>query len=700
MAVDTTLNNSAIQGVIDPNGEMWSGYLDDTLVSESELVSCEGPQNLAADVLEVYNIVCATPSIGGPITDIDIKRMDARTVLNWSLLEYSAREGSTDDGFYEPFVTSDNEVEFKKIGSYSGQVTDIYYTVAIGDYRTEPKGVMVTGGRPLPTRKPLQWLPIWGEGPANIYSMSDVFNNCHKRAFSRYATIVFQDPHLENSQYNDRIDNLYDITDENKYDRILGYVKYKKAPDGLIGTDTTIQYANQCSIPIKIGEEQSDGFGPYMGTLQDPPVAAVEAGDQECYSNFGETVSPSDGVVVNIPDEFRFEDVRETVVDKFIGISAVYVIGREISLIDPSPVSDADTLLTGAPENTKLWISIDDYTTKTFRLDEGKQYAVAYEGDPETGEYVTPYIVFARDVRRNDNLRYGMSQNYFIDPLCDYAIKLGIDESTEPKTGTILPVNGKQGILVEEIWVTADMETPCIVIEDPDGRNDRALEIARNLQYYVAPIVVEEYPNTMAYAGISNNGRYEIVESPIYDKDPTTAQSFEDTRFEEILDEMAGGNGMSITFAFLNDPDRDTREELVGNMAERLYNFMNDDVTEVVYTCGPECDPQLGGYGLTNTNSIINSIRYSYTDSGSYTISVTEGPKVVSGLSQVDGGPAEFMNEDISARGTIIDSRGDNIHFKVRIDGFGERWAVSMTHETMRIGDVVNCAIHNCPIER
>jgi hypothetical protein len=133
------------------------------------------------------------------------------------------------------------------------------------------------------------------------------------------------------------------------------------------------------------------------------------------------------------------------------------------------------------------------------------------------------------------------------------------------------------------------------------------------------------------------------------------------------------------------------------DMCDVLYNHFKSDVIETIYTCGPECNPKLGGYG--DSDGVINAIRYNYTDSGSYTVSVTEGPKLVGNLAQVDGGPSMKMAENFSASGVIIDKAGDNIHFKVRIDGYGERWAVNMTHRILRIGDIIQCTVHNNPVE-
>jgi len=124
---------------------------------------------------------------------------------------------------------------------------------------------------------------------------------------------------------------------------------------------------------------------------------------------------------------------------------------------------------------------------------------------------------------------------------------------------------------------------------------------------------------------------------------------------------------------------------------------MSDTTVETVLTCGPDANPQLGS-GLLG--GAINSIRYAYTDQNSYTVSITVGPKLPpSSIVSVDGGPTPMMMENISAKGTIIASAGDNVNFKVRIDGYGERWAMCMCPAILRVGDVVQCSVHNNPIE-
>ena len=38
-------------------------------------------------------------------------------------------------------------------------------------------------------------------------------------------------------------------------------------------------------------------------------------------------------------------------------------------------------------------------------------------------------------------------------------------------------------------------------------------------------------------------------------------------------------------------------------------------------------------------------------------------------------------------------------YFKVRIDGVGERIAINMSPDVLRVGDKVQCSIHNNPVE-
>jgi hypothetical protein len=401
-------------------------------------------------------------------------------------------------------------------------------------------------------------------------------------------------------------------------------------------------------------------------------------GSQLCNTGRGGTVSYTDGVQVSIDtlNKWRYQTKRGVQADNFIRISSVYIIGKEIELLFYAPNSQDVMLQPSTVANSTIWASINKTQTTTFKCEEGKHYAVAFD------ESKNPYIVFAKITRDGDPFSYGQGTKFRIDPVCTLARK---NSMAGEFTGTVFPVTKTSGILVFEIWVVADVETPCINIYDPDGQ---AHLIARSLEYHIAPMISDDVPAPIAtrYDGIIDQSE------SIKDNDPTTVQSFSNTTLESAMDRMQG-TGMSVTWSFL---DTETKVEAAANNLYTLFESQNN-VVETVYTCGPNETPKLGAAAK---GGYINAIRYSYTDQGSYTISVTVGPKLSqNSIVQVDGGPTPMMVEDVSAKGTIIQSAGDNINFKVSINGYGDRWAICMTSNILRVGDVVQCSVHNNPVE-
>jgi hypothetical protein len=133
-------------------------------------------------------------------------------------------------------------------------------------------------------------------------------------------------------------------------------------------------------------------------------------------------------------------------------------------------------------------------------------------------------------------------------------------------------------------------------------------------------------------------------------------------------------------------------------LSGELYDYMNSgDGIETTYICAPDSNPELGG--IADNGGIVNSISYSYNDQGSYTISATSGPRLVGGLSQVDGGPTFKTSDSVSARGTVIQDMGNHVYYKVRIEGYGERIAICTCPDVIRVGDKVNCTVYNNPVE-
>lgn len=677
----------------DSIANFWEAYGNNNLFLD---IDCPGPTgSLALAVLQTFDIEVSTSSSdsGGNLYGLDIKNMDALSVINLSLLEGLAESGSFSNGtMYEVVADTNGGAKFIEIGASSASLSDIYYQVQTSSYVEECVGVLVRGGKPMPTWVETSWEPIWGTDGKHVYDNSVFLNNCSNTALSTHASIVFDDPNLTNTAYKDGIDNLYDL--ENPFEKIMGYAAYQHAPG--YTKDTRISYNNVASIAIVV--DTIDGAnGPNMGNLQErPKINPVSQvfGDEACWSNEEQDLSIGDGILIPIPDSLRFKDVRNTVVDKFQRVTDVYIIGTPLSLVKSAPYNNDAAALTVPPnpEDYTAVIEIDSSSKNVFKLNPGRDYVIIYD---ESGEYIEPYILFAKNTRENDPLAYGKDTKYVIGQ----GGKSGISRQGEEGTATIFPAANNKGYVVDQIVAMIDVDTPSITVYDPeyngygvDGASSKAIDIANNFEYWLRPLVLLEPPATIAF-----NGEIISQEEGVQDNDPTTQQDFEATPLELVMDQMAGGAGLELTLSFLNDPVNDDAK--LAKLSENLFDFMNHGTgIETNYVCGPNTKVELGERGPAG--GVINNITYSYTDQGSYTISVNEGPRMVKSLSAGGpAGPSIKTTESVSARGTVIQNLGNGIHFKVRIDGYGERIAINTCHNIIREGDIVNCSVYNNPVE-
>lgn len=652
--------------------DFWEAFGDSSELVE---VTCKGPENLAKDVFDVFGIPCKG-TVGGQLPNLDIKRMDAMQVVKLSLLEESANTGR----IYEPIMNSEGDVEFVEIGGSSGlSGGDIYYELQTSTYREYCGGVMINGAKPMATRKPVEWHPIWGNGDSKrIYDTGIMISNCIQGDFNQKATITYNNPHLDSS-YEDGIDNMYEIGKDNPYDSIIGWATYLYWDGWESSPDTVVKMSDTSTVLLRIENLN-------LGRLEQRPSfpTHVNLENAACMENaMADIGEDSDGVEVVLPEDFRYETIRGTKVDKFIGVEAVYIIGIEIDDMRSEPLTNADAIIPLPLEGSyKVIASISKTHRQVCRLSVGAHYVVAYKDMGRAGEK-QPFIVFIDNSRLQDPITIDgkVEMDFTLEPTCAYAIEKQIDR----ERGFILPTSETSGFLVQEIHVAVNLESPSIEIYDPDGWNRKASVIAENLEYLVAPLVVVEEPAPIAY-----NGRLIDQVQSIRDHDPTTAQSFEDTDLEVAMDEMSG-NGITLSLTFL---DEDQCVKLSG----ALFDYLNSgDGTEATYICGPGTEAKLGG--TAPNGGIVNGITYSYQDSNSYTISVNAGPVLLGNFSQISGGPMPKAMEEISAKGTIIEDMGNHVYFKVRIDGVGDRVAVNMAPTILRVGDKVQCSIHNNPVE-
>lgn len=639
--------------------DFWAGFGNgDSITLDS---SCSNTGSIAEDVLRSVGISVSN-SGGGGLDGLDIKRMSAIQAIKLSLLEDAANRGS----LKELIIDESGNARFVTVGGANGlSGADIYYEIQSDSYQQKCGGVMVIGRRPLAERLPVEWKPIWGDSRL-IFDTGKMMNNCAKEGFTQQATIVFNDPQTD-SKFEDGIDNLFEISDP--WMSIIGYAYYV---DHEGDDDTKIELQNSAKILIKLNDNK-------LGTLfRRPPITTGQGIIDSCYDGMGESPPTGGGVKVPIPESLRFTSVRGTTVDKFSGVIGVYVIGFEIYNLRGVPPNDLAAIEENPPlGSAEVWGSIVDTYRSIKTLEVGAHYVVG----PIEGGNVE--IIFADNSRVTDPIGIdGNSETtLYLDPECPFAVHKNLTSIT----GYILPTAPLKGFFIQEIHIAITLDTPSIEVYHPDGLNYRALSIAESLQFMIGALMISEKPNPIAF-----NGSILDQAAGIKDHDPTTTQNFQDTPVERAHDQM-GGLGTTITLSCLD-------EDKCARLSGALYDFLNSGsgVTST-YVCGPDTTAEI--CGKAPNGGVIDSIVYSYQDSSSYTVSVSSGPIVSGEFAQIDGGPSLRATEEVSGSGTIIEDAGNHIHYKVRIDGIGDKIAVNMCPAVLRVGDVVQCSIHNNPVE-
>jgi hypothetical protein len=649
-----------------------------------EVVENEGDgSSVVSSVFESFGIPFSG-IVDSSLPGVDIKRMDAMQVINLCLLEHLSKSGN----LCELVVDETGQVTVINVGSVGGSMTDVYYSMDGESYIEKPSGVIVRGTKPVPKWKPLEWVPIWGDGSKKkIHDTTVMITNCSISNFNTHAIITFPNPNLS-TDFKLGLDMLHKNVDT--FDKVLGYAFYIEH-GGEYTKDTKVSYADESTIPVLVGKDNPD-----MGTLVAKPVIDPESdleGNSECWawtSFEGEGGDDSKGLEIPIPEEIRFDNVRGTTVDYFRGVSEIILIGKELTMVKTSP-KEGQAMNEASSNNAIAYIEIEDPSVKSFRLSEGKHYIIKYDNSEGT---VVPRILFSKGVSEKNPLPFGKDTEYVIGLYGDVGAVMAGKEGK----ATIFPLEQNRGIMVHEIWAMVDIDSPSISIYDPHQEDDpatssatKATNIAENLKYMIAPIIIDDQPGPIAF-----NGELLDQTKGIADTDPTTTQNLEDTPLEEAFDSMSsGGSGMDIFAPFCSDPGK------VAALSQNILSIISDaGGSETTYVCGPGVGVVYPGGAFAG--GVVNNVTYSYNDSSSFTVSVNVG--AVSSSSSFSsgsgiGGPHFMITESYSAEGTIIGSAGNGIHFKVRIDGYGDRQAINMSPSILRIGDVVNCTIHNNPVE-
>lgn len=634
---------------------------DDTGVTED---------SLALDVLSTLNIETNGYG-GGSLKGIDIKNMDALSVIQASLFE-----GLKDGDLYEIINNEEGQLEIIKIGDRTASLDNIYYTTQSFSYRQNDKvGVMVTGGAPAPERRiGTSKELLSAENNAKVWSdFHYLVSNCIMPNMKKTCTITYDDPHL-NSQYKDGIDNFFEVT--SPFENIVGYV-YNIRRGSSATEKTEVNFSNKSKVPIDAGS--------YLGPLQVPnyPDPRFAGEEDECLRGLSDP-STYYSIEVEIPRELATSRLRHTTVPKISAINGIYIVGKEVGYWI-TPTRESVALNVPSSDNAMLWVEATDFDADIVKLEQGRHYAVKVEGS--RGILDKLKIGFAdRTVYGFTGLGlFGDNKTVYFPWTSPLVRETGATKMTNVN---ILPLDDSRAVMVDRILVSVSVDSPSITINDPEGN---AETIAEDLSVRMSPIVINKPPAPVAYNGGSVN-----LADGVQDHDPTTTQNFSNTDYEnkqEEMSEVSAGTSFSLT---------SLDEAEVVSLSNTLYDiYQKDEGVTTIYNCGPSLNPKNIRLGdIAPAGGIINKIEYRYTDSNSYTITINEGSKVSSAkFGSLNGNIHTKKTEDVSATGTIIQDLGNGSKFKVMVDGIGQRTALNTCSEVIKSGDRVNVSIHNNPVE-
>jgi len=630
------------------------------------------------EVLDTYDIPYGFIK-SGKLQNVDLKRVPPLEAMKASLLELLAIEGT----LYELRVNSEGEVEVYAVGKKSTSL-DIYYTIKSVGYLPREVNVMVTGGKPKATRVSYEFKHIiGGDSKYTIWDTTRLTSSCTVPGFSTSVVITYDDPLLTTGKtsYRDGIPNKFELT--SPFQSIIGW-----AWQVTLNTETNpavnIIQRNTSSVPIMVSENGSLGI-PRRRQYVNMTGDTVDCQPFEDLNNSYEGY-PVEFFVPMI-ENLTYESYRGTLVNKFMGINQLYIVGIKLDMCRGIPIP-SKAYQGNKPENTVVFVSANSAETNIYKLSPGIHYIEDYTDASFEEASGIIKIQFANNAMYNDNGRYGSNVNFYVDytssDLLDFLNPI-IEENNlgYVAKGNLLPTDGNgTGYLVLQVWAQVDLDTPCFIVSDPMGK---AFEIANNMEISITPIVLEEKPPPIALNG-------ELVDQTvgIKDNDPTTQQDFDDTPMERAQNSMRGRT-LSINMASLDE--RGTK-----NLSNQLYKLLKKDAgINYTHTCGPNSVPKVGSKGPQG--KIINTITYSYSDSGSYLITVVEGDISFGNFSGIGGGMYKKQVEDITATGTIIQQFGDHVHFKIRVDGVGDMIAINGYPGVLDIGDKVNVVIHNNAVE-
>jgi hypothetical protein len=553
-------------------------------------------------------------------------------------------------------------------------------------------------------------------------------DSCEEAFVSRYATISYDDPLLD-QQYLDDVKNSYELE---AFESLIGYLIDLDLPDNVDNIpgfritfgDTTKEYirVDATIMNNSVGAHGAaaalgDGFG-------DAGKRGFSSfGDSSIVSQPGQQGTRSGGnvpIVINIINESNVNNlptcgavadsiagglitfpkerfIRENKFGRlesdFIGITDVVFAGNKIKSFTASPggfgtdasifwiVDPNKDLVELAHGRNWTWTvntTTEDIEVYLFSILEDARAAATCQ------VYSNPEL-FASSSAPTQDLVYAFSNN-LIDRfpaaneefICNIGDDLGYWNAS-----------GKMCVVVER-------RRPSIDIFDPLGN---ASTIADEIAITYTPVIMVDAPPPITYASnktlssvdetrtIASTGIIDQVDG-IVDADPTTTQDLEDSE-TSILQDNTDGFTLDISLPFCEEDD-------CLLIAQQLLALQEEDIRTSSIILGPDSNPRLGQ--LMPDGSVINEISYSYSDSSQYLITISTGPKYQT-VGGFNDSRYQLRTEEVTKEGVVVQDAGNGAEFVVRVDGFGEITALSMILDDISVGDRVNVKIYNNPVE-
>jgi hypothetical protein len=666
----------------------WSAFQTKLRDNSNEVTT----EPIISAVARTFGIPLASASSSsGKLENIDLKRVPPLDAMRASLLEQLAKKGK----FYEFTINNKGELEVYQVGAGSGSLS-IYYTVQSAGHVPSDVNVMVTGGKKQDRRIINDFISIIGESSSGhtLWDTSALTSNCRVSGFSSSCTVTYEDPLMTTGQssYKDGIDNVFEL--ENAFQSIVGWAWQVEIDESSSNSMVNIVQQNQSSVPVCVAgnSTESNAASPNIGVPRKRTYVSSSGDHLKCMEFEEESENVPQGYPIYVDlnkymkEDLLYTSVRGSLVNKYMGLNQVYVVAIPLSVCRGLPKPPLNNSSNTA-DNTVVFVSAPTAVNNIYNLRAGEHYVEQYEqGGEDTATFA---LQFASNTMPNDNGTYGTGVSFYVDKYSSDLLSVLDASPTENSIGyvskgSLLPINNDgQGLLIQQVWLQVSLDTPCFVISDPMGK---AVEIASSLRVSISPIVIESVPPTIAM-----NGKIVKQDDGFKDNDPTTKQDFEDTEMERANNNMIGRT-LSLSLASLTD-DRE-----VVDLSKNLYDILSsDNGINYTHTCSPTSSPKLGAKGPNG--GVINTITYSYTDSGSYLITVVEGPEYYGDFIGLSGGIFHKQVEDVNAIGTIVQNAGNHINYKVAVDGYGTVTAINCYPGVLDIKDRVNVVIHNNAVE-